>query len=52
MACGFGVCNGCPVRQRQEDGAVRYRLCCTDGCIFPLTTLIFEGDPAPAEIVA
>lgn len=51
MGCGFGVCNGCPLRQRQPDGSVAYRLCCTDGCIFPLSTLVFEGDPladAPA----
>jgi dihydroorotate dehydrogenase electron transfer subunit len=45
MGCGFGVCNGCPLRQRQPDGSVAYRLCCTDGCIFPLSTLVFEGDP-------
>ncbi len=44
MGCGFGVCNGCPLRQRQEDGSIAYRLCCTDGCIFPLSTLVFEGD--------
>lgn len=44
MGCGFGVCNGCPLRQRQDDGSIAYRLCCTDGCIFPLSTLVFEGD--------
>jgi dihydroorotate dehydrogenase electron transfer subunit len=52
MGCGFGVCNGCPVRQRQPDGTVRYRLCCADGCIFPLSTLVFEGDPVPEEVTA
>jgi dihydroorotate dehydrogenase electron transfer subunit len=45
MGCGFGVCFGCPLRQRQPDGSVEYRLCCTDGCMFPLHTLVFEGDP-------
>jgi dihydroorotate dehydrogenase electron transfer subunit len=45
MGCGFGVCFGCPLRQRQPDGTVEYRLCCVDGCIFPLETLVFEGDP-------
>lgn len=48
MGCGFGVCNGCPLRQRQPDGSVAYKLCCTDGCLFPLSTLVFEGDPEPA----
>jgi dihydroorotate dehydrogenase electron transfer subunit len=52
MGCGFGVCNGCPLRQRQEDGSIAYRLCCTDGCIFPLSTLVFEGDEAFAQPVA
>jgi len=23
---------------------VAYKLCCVDGCIFPLDTLVFEGD--------
>jgi hypothetical protein len=45
MGCGFGVCFGCTLRQRQPDGSVAYRLCCVDGCIFPLDTLVFE-DPA------
>jgi dihydroorotate dehydrogenase electron transfer subunit len=43
MGCGFGVCFGCPLRQRQPDGTVAYRLCCVDGCLFPLSTLVF-GD--------
>lgn len=51
MGCGFGVCNGCPLRQRQPDGSVAYKLCCTDGCIFPLSTLVFEGDPEHASPV-
>ncbi|MDA1195691.1 MAG: dihydroorotate dehydrogenase electron transfer subunit [Planctomycetota bacterium] len=46
MGCGFGVCFGCPLRQRQPDGSVEYKLCCVDGCLFPLDTLVFEGDPA------
>lgn len=48
MGCGFGICNGCPLRQIQPDGSVAYRLCCLDGCIFPLSTLVFEGDAAMA----
>lgn len=44
MGCGFGVCFGCPLRQRQADGSVEYKLCCVDGCIFPLDSLIFDGE--------
>jgi dihydroorotate dehydrogenase electron transfer subunit len=44
MGCGFGVCFGCPLKQRQPDGEVAYKLCCVDGCLFPLHTLVFEGD--------
>jgi dihydroorotate dehydrogenase electron transfer subunit len=44
MGCGFGVCFGCPLRQRQPDGSVGFKLCCVDGCIFPLNTLLFEGE--------
>ena len=44
MGCGFGVCFGCPLVQRQPDGSVAYRLCCVDGCMFPLHSLVFEGD--------
>ncbi len=45
MGCGFGVCFGCPLHQRQEDGSVELKLCCVDGCLFPLDSLVFEGDP-------
>jgi len=44
MGCGFGVCFGCPLQQRQPDGSIAYKLCCIDGCLFPLETLVFEGD--------
>ena len=44
MGCGFGICFGCPLLQRQDDGSVAYKLCCVDGCLFPLDTLVFEGD--------
>jgi dihydroorotate dehydrogenase electron transfer subunit len=42
MGCGFGVCFGCPLKQRQPDGSVAYKLCCVDGCLFPLDTLVLE----------
>ncbi|MDJ0974732.1 MAG: dihydroorotate dehydrogenase electron transfer subunit [Planctomycetota bacterium] len=44
MGCGFGVCFGCPLYQRQPDGQVEMKLCCVDGCLFPLDTLVFEGE--------
>jgi dihydroorotate dehydrogenase electron transfer subunit len=39
MACGFGVCLGCPVARR---GAPGYLRCCVDGPVFPAD----EVDPA------
>ena len=46
MGCGFGVCFGCNLKQRQSDGTVEYRLCCVDGCIFPLNSLVLGDDSA------
>ena len=44
MGCGFGVCFGCNLKQRQPDGSVEYKLCCVDGCLFPLDTLVYEDE--------
>ena len=46
MGCGFGVCFGCNLKQRQPDGSIEYKLCCVDGCLFPLDSLVFEDEPA------
>jgi dihydroorotate dehydrogenase electron transfer subunit len=43
MGCGFGVCFGCSLRVSEADGSVAYRLCCVDGCVFPLELLVLEG---------
>jgi dihydroorotate dehydrogenase electron transfer subunit len=43
MGCGFGVCFGCTLRVREDDESVGYRLCCIDGCVFPLEKLVFDG---------
>jgi dihydroorotate dehydrogenase electron transfer subunit len=43
MGCGFGVCFGCSLRYREDDGRVVYKLCCVDGCMFPLDRLVYEG---------
>jgi dihydroorotate dehydrogenase electron transfer subunit len=43
MGCGFGVCFGCTLRVRDATGRVEYKLCCVDGCIFPLERLVLEG---------
>jgi dihydroorotate dehydrogenase electron transfer subunit len=41
MGCGFGVCFGCSLRYREDDGRVTYKLCCVDGCMFPLDRLVY-----------
>lgn len=43
MGCGFGVCFGCSLRVADADGKVSYKLCCVDGCIFPLERLVLDG---------
>lgn len=43
MGCGFGVCFGCTLRVADGAGKVGYKLCCVDGCIFPLERLVLEG---------
>ncbi len=32
MACGFGICQGCPIEKKVDDG--RYLLICKDGPVF------------------
>lgn len=49
MGCGFGVCFGCTLRVKEDDGRTGYRLCCADGCIFPLDRLVFDGHPHGAH---
>ncbi|MBI4418377.1 MAG: dihydroorotate dehydrogenase electron transfer subunit [Ignavibacteriales bacterium] len=41
MACGIGICQGCPVERL--DGATRYALVCTEGPTFDSTTIILRG---------
>jgi dihydroorotate dehydrogenase electron transfer subunit len=47
MGCGFGVCFGCTLSVRDDSGKPVYRLCCVDGCIFPLDRLVFDEAPHP-----
>lgn len=47
MGCGFGVCFGCTLRVCEADGSIGYRLCCIDGCVFPLELLALEGVEHP-----
>ena len=47
MGCGFGVCFGCTLQVRDDTGTPVYRLCCVDGCIFPLERLVLEGVEHP-----
>jgi len=43
MGCGFGVCNGCPVPTEPDGplGAWPYAKTCTEGPVFPLSTIRF-----------
>ena len=47
MGCGFGVCFGCTLRVKDDAGTPTYKLCCVDGCIFPLDRLVLEGVEHP-----
>jgi len=48
MACGMGTCQSCvvPVRDASAADGWRYRLCCTDGPVFPAEQVIWS---APCE---
>jgi len=39
MACGFGICQGCPVELAGEPGT--YALMCKDGPTFDVRTVRF-----------
>ncbi len=44
MACGTGMCQSCVVPMRDaESGEWRYRLCCTEGPVFPAEQIIWGG---------
>lgn len=38
MACGFGICQGCPVEKEKEDGV--YNLVCKDGPVFNIMDVV------------
>jgi dihydroorotate dehydrogenase electron transfer subunit len=40
MACGIGICQGCPIRR--ASGEKKYALVCADGPVFDATTIILE----------
>lgn len=44
MACGMGTCQSCvvPVHDPAAEDGWRYRLCCTDGPVFPAEHVIWE----------
>jgi dihydroorotate dehydrogenase electron transfer subunit len=44
MACGTGLCQSCvvPVRDPTDRDGWRYRLCCTDGPVFPAADVLWE----------
>jgi dihydroorotate dehydrogenase electron transfer subunit len=38
MACGFGLCQGCPIESAEEEG--KYHLVCKDGPVFNINDVI------------
>lgn len=44
MACGTGLCQSCvvPIRDGSALDGWRYRLCCTDGPVFPAEVILWE----------
>jgi dihydroorotate dehydrogenase electron transfer subunit len=42
MACGFGVCMGCPVKMARPTESKTYYLVCTDGPVFDLDEVILD----------
>jgi len=45
MACGFGICMGCPVRLRQSptNSSDVYKLTCIDGPVFDTSEILLNG---------
>lgn len=41
MACGIGICQGCPVERVQQEK--KYSLCCKEGPVFDVQTIIFPN---------
>lgn len=43
MACGMGTCQSCVVKIRDDsDAGWSYKLCCTDGPVFPAGDILWE----------
>ncbi|MFQ5648826.1 MAG: dihydroorotate dehydrogenase electron transfer subunit [bacterium] len=44
MACGFGICVGCPVRAREpKPGEKQYKLTCIEGPVFGAREVVLDG---------
>lgn len=48
MACGMGVCRGCVVAMRAQEGRTEYRTVCRDGPAFRAEEVAWEELPATA----
>ncbi len=44
MACGLGLCAGCSVDVRTEQGEIARVRCCLEGPVFEAASLVFPGD--------
>lgn len=42
MCCGVGACLACVVRLRKQDGGWKYSRTCTDGPVFPASSLFLD----------
>ncbi|NTV47195.1 MAG: dihydroorotate dehydrogenase electron transfer subunit [Chlorobiales bacterium] len=42
MGCGIGICYGCPVRLKDEDGSVHNHLLCQCGSVIDASKLVFQ----------
>ena len=53
MACGTGLCQSCvvPVRDALDSEGWLYRLCCTDGPVFPAESIVWEPRPQAGKPV-
>ncbi len=44
MGCGIGICYGCPIRIRNAEGKIHYRLLCQYGSIVEACQVVFDED--------
>lgn len=43
MGCGIGICYGCPIRLKDDDGSIHNHLLCQCGSVIDAQKLVFEN---------